>query len=129
MIRFIMDDLAATDTRPGRSKLKQVAQQLVEKYPDSFLDKWGTSMVGQSLASLVMHMENQVENVRRHYAFSTSHEGRTKERLKSSDRYGCSQWQPETLHDFDKDDFEKKKKMCRVSLSSMHFYLSLTLKD
>jgi len=34
MIRIIMEDLMAKDTRPGRSKLKKVAQQLIQRYPD-----------------------------------------------------------------------------------------------
>ncbi|TDH09030.1 hypothetical protein EPR50_G00104010 [Perca flavescens] len=108
MIRIIMEDMMATDTRPGRSKLKQVAQQLVERYPDSFLDKCGINVVGQGFASLVMQMENRVENVRRQYAFSTSHEGRPKKKCRSSDRYGCTQWQPESLNDFNSQEDKKK---------------------
>ncbi|XP_032363507.1 uncharacterized protein LOC116676683 [Etheostoma spectabile] len=109
MIRIIMEDMMATDTRPGRSKLKQVAQQLVERYPDSFLDKCGINVVGQGFASLVMQMENRVENVRRQYAFSTSHDERPKKKCRASDRYGCTQWQPESLNDF--NSHEGKKKM------------------
>ncbi|CAM4314419.1 unnamed protein product [Leuciscus chuanchicus] len=108
MIRIIMEDLMAKDTRPGRSKLKQVAQQLVERYPDSFLDKSGTNVVGQGFASLVMQMENRVENIRRQYAFGTSNERRPKKKCKSSDRYGCRQWQPESPNDFDNEGKKKK---------------------
>lgn len=105
-----MEDLMAKDTRPGRSKLKQVAQQLVERYPDSFLDKCGTNLVGQGYASLIKQMENRVENIRRQYAFSTSNERRPRTKCKSSDRYGCRQWQPESPNDFDNHE-EKKKKL------------------
>ncbi|KAA0712544.1 hypothetical protein E1301_Tti019060 [Triplophysa tibetana] len=90
MIRIIIEDLMATDTRPGRSKLKQIAQELVDKHPDSFLDKCGTNVVGQGFASLVMQMENRVENVRRQYAFSTSPVERPKKKSRLSDRYGCN---------------------------------------
>uniref|UniRef100_A0A671UW94 Uncharacterized protein n=2 Tax=Sparus aurata TaxID=8175 RepID=A0A671UW94_SPAAU len=107
MIRIIMEDMMASDIRPGRSKLKQVAQQLVERYPDSFLDKCGTNVVGQGFASLVVQMENRVENVRRQYGVSTSSEGRPKKKLKSSDYYGCSNWQPVAPNG--SDDEEKKK--------------------
>lgn len=113
-----MEDLMATDTRPGRSKLKQVAQQLVERYPDSFLDKCGTNVVGQGFASLVIQMENRVENVRRQYAI-TSPEGRPKKKCKSSDRYGCSQWQPESPNDFDNHDEEKKKMLQDASKENL----------
>ncbi len=76
-----MEDLMDTDTRPGRSKLKQVAQQLVERHPDSFLDKCGTNVVGQGFASLVMQMENRVENVRRQNALCSSDTGRPKKKI------------------------------------------------
>jgi len=109
MIRIIMEDLMDTDTRPGRSKLKQIAQQLVERYPDSFLDKCGTNVVGQGLASLVMQMENRVENVRRQNALCSSDTGMPKKKFRFSDRYGCSQWQPESPNDI--GNHEENKKM------------------
>ena len=108
MVRIIMEDMMASDIRPGRSKLKQVAQQLVERYPDSFLDQCGTNIVGQGFASLVVQMENRVENVRRQYGVSTSPEGRPKKKRKSSDYYGCSNWQPVAPNG---SDYEEKKKM------------------
>lgn len=109
MIRIIIEDLMAADTRPGRSKLKQIAQELVEQHPDSFLDKCGTNVVGQGFASLVMQMENRVENVRRQYAFSTSPVERPKKKSRLSDRYGCSQWEPDSPNDC--HNLEGKKKM------------------
>ncbi|XP_049912396.1 uncharacterized protein LOC126397561 [Epinephelus moara] len=108
MIRIVMEDMMASDIRPGRSKLKQVAQQLVERYPDSFLDQCGTNVVGQGFASLVVQMENRVENVRRQYGVITSPEERPKKKLKSSDYYGCSNWQPGAPNG---SDYEEKKKM------------------
>lgn len=107
MIRIIMEDMMASDIRPGRSKLKQVARQLVERYPDSLLDQCGTNVVGQGFASLVVQMENRVENVRRQYGVSTSPEGRPKKKRKSSDYYGCINWQPVPPNGSD----EEKKKM------------------
>lgn len=57
-----------TDFRPGTIKLKQIAQQLDEKHADCFLDKFGTDLVGQGFASLVLQRENPVENVRQQFA-------------------------------------------------------------
>lgn len=66
--------------------------------------------MGQGFASLVMQIENRVKNIRQQYAFSTSNEQKPKKKCKSSDRYGCPQWQPESLNDYDNHE-EKKRKL------------------
>ncbi|XP_072522286.1 uncharacterized protein [Salminus brasiliensis] len=92
MVRIIIDDfLASKQKRPARDTLRQIARELVQKYPRSFCDLCGDSVVGPGFTCLLDQMENRVENCTR--TLKRPAEGGTG--AMQYDPYGCAQWQPD----------------------------------
>ncbi|XP_039511056.1 uncharacterized protein LOC120465397 isoform X2 [Pimephales promelas] len=101
LVRIVMDDvLSKVNGRPGRAKLRDIAKQIVDKYPCSFQDRElnGTKVIGTGFDALFIQLENRVENVRRPLTISSKRPAEDGDavRRKSthSDRYGCVEWQP-----------------------------------
>ncbi|KAL7870389.1 hypothetical protein SRHO_G00078860, partial [Serrasalmus rhombeus] len=109
MIRIVVDDLLASGSRPGRTKLRHVAQQIVERFPKSFSDVSGDIIVGSGYDSLMLQMENRVENCLRQTAqtFSRQAGERAPKKPKLSDKYGCVEWQP--FPPVNDEDYENKR--------------------
>ncbi|XP_027869633.1 uncharacterized protein LOC114142520 isoform X2 [Xiphophorus couchianus] len=102
LVRIIIDDVLGKDQkRPGRAKLRNIAQQIIEQYPCSFQDREvnGLKVVGTGYDSLFIQLENRVENVMRPLSFGSTKrqcedEMASQKKSLPSNRYGCVQWQP-----------------------------------
>lgn len=91
-----------------RTKLRQIAQQMVEQYPKSFLD--GDIIVGNGCEFLMLQMENSFENCLRQSMQTLSKNA--PKRPKHSEKYGCVDWQPSCP--VNADDHESKRfELCR----------------
>lgn len=74
LICIVTDDLLHKEKgRPGRAKLRDIAKQIVDKYPCSFQDRElnGTKVIGTGFDALFIQLENRVENVRRPFTISS----------------------------------------------------------
>lgn len=101
LVRIAIDDLLHKENgRPGRAKLRDIAMQIVDKYPCSFQDRElnGTKFIGTGFDALFIQLENRVENVWRPLTISSKRPAEDGDAVwgKSthSDRYGCVEWKP-----------------------------------
>ena len=61
-VRLVMDQVFTLCARPNRPELATVAKDIVGKYPDSFIDKIGETVVGTGYDSLLQKLLNRRDN-------------------------------------------------------------------
>ncbi|XP_033632229.1 uncharacterized protein LOC117293868 [Asterias rubens] len=102
MIRIIVDDLDKPSTSLPRTKvLRALSSEIVQRFPDSFIDELGGEKVGSGYDSLLSQLVNRVDNISRpsmkRGRFSSGDEISSGPAKKKRDSYGCINWQPISL--------------------------------
>ncbi|KAF3841801.1 hypothetical protein F7725_023752 [Dissostichus mawsoni] len=102
MVRIVVDDyLHKHPGRPGRSKLMEIAKNIVGQYPLSFkqTEPFGNMPFAKDgCGPLFTQLENRVENIKRtstpgkRRAEGGEGEVQRKKKSRNSDRYGCVEW-------------------------------------
>lgn len=102
MVRIVVDDyLHKHPGRPGRSKLMEIAKNIVGQYPLSFkqTEPFGNKPFAKDgCGPLFTQLENRVENIKRtptpgkRRAEGGEGEDQRKKKSRNSDRYGCVEW-------------------------------------
>ena len=102
MIWLVVDDHISKHhgQRPNRAQLRDIAQQIIDKYPLSFqeTEPFGNKpFASDGCSVLFQQLENRVENMKRDPTSqmrTPEGDGPRKKRSRYSDRYGCVEWQP-----------------------------------
>ena len=122
----VCDDIARITRLPGRSALRTIASQVVDKHPDTFMDKIPCSneMLGNGYQSFLQAMENYMAN---HYSrgsqgqqkrgkSSTSvEENQRPAKSRHIDDYGCLNWEP--VETEDENSLEEKQAWLKVEMA------------
>src|SRR6218665_1019191 len=99
MICIVCADVHAIASNPGRRQLRELAERIVVKYPDSLRDQIGNDLVGSGSDSIFFQLEERLNNLNRG-------KGSARKRLIDApelpvakkpfhrDHYGCVSWQP-----------------------------------
>ena len=131
MIRVIADDIHKRIKKPGRKVLNVIAERICEKYPRSFTDEIGMSLNATSHFSLLSQLEVRFNNLNRSNIVhvlkrQSKNEDSSSKRVKSSDSYGCINYQPLDLPNGEtaQSQTEKKEQMKNLFHSGFHTALN-----
>ena len=101
VVQIIVDDMIRHrhGQRPSRGQLREVAQKVIDEYPDSFqeTEPFGNRpFAGNGCTVLFNQLESRVENMNRKPASRrTAAEGETpRKKPRHCDRYGCVEFEP-----------------------------------
>ena len=106
MIRILGDCVYSIAKRPGRAALRKIVNSIVSQYPESFQDKVKDSVIGDGNSTLLAQLEYRMDNLNRDnsvlkrasFAVVPGSDGCSTlqvKRNRSSDSYGCVDYQPE----------------------------------
>ncbi|XP_065683521.1 uncharacterized protein LOC124813175 isoform X1 [Hydra vulgaris] len=65
IIRIIMNDILAVCSKPLKKHLDAIASSMVAKYPQSFKDEYGTTVIGSGHDSLTLQLVNRYDYLQR----------------------------------------------------------------
>ncbi|GBN17216.1 hypothetical protein AVEN_87595-1 [Araneus ventricosus] len=101
IVRIVVAELLETVPTPRQSQLEPIAKEIVGKYPRSFSDYIGDSVIGGGHSSLLCQLIARVENCRRvsstqlKQSLSTESTGQKgPEKVCATAKYGCTEYQP-----------------------------------
>ncbi|CAL1269952.1 unnamed protein product [Larinioides sclopetarius] len=101
MVRILAENISRINPSPGRNNLRIIAKKVVARYPETFEDRCGDSIIG-GCSTLMKKIEHCLENRNRRKDFSDLFEIKTNDsKIKKTSRnsYACSNWQPNQLPD------------------------------
>ncbi|XP_071945705.1 uncharacterized protein [Antedon mediterranea] len=95
MIRIIVDNLNQPDVPlPRKKTLSFIAEKIVAKYPDSFIDRINGTVVGSGHESLLTQLVCKVDNIKRPCELKRKRTALTDTTPKTTDTYGCINFMP-----------------------------------
>lgn len=135
MIRIIIDDVVATNTKPGKKNLAIIARNIVSAYPDSFEDKIDGDVVGTGYDSLVKQLVSRVENVSRGTLTSPRQlplfqdEPDDNIQKVKLDTYGCINYAPDLPEPEEMENQVRKKNEMKTEFSKTNYSTSLNIDE
>lgn len=99
MIRLVAEKISRYNPSPGRKILKIIAKKFTQKYPATFEDRCGDTIVADGGTTLAIKLGTCLENRQRRKGFSVLFEVASEKSIKKTVRnsYGCCNWQPNEL--------------------------------
>ncbi|XP_065642304.1 uncharacterized protein LOC136073935 [Hydra vulgaris] len=65
MVSLLMRDVLRHDHKPNRNSLRIIAQKVVSRYPDAFVDEINGKIISNGVETLMYRMESRKENANR----------------------------------------------------------------
>ncbi|XP_047136283.1 uncharacterized protein LOC101240101 isoform X2 [Hydra vulgaris] len=72
MVGLLMSDVFLFDRKPSRQNLRIIAQKVVSRFPDSFVDEINGKVISNGVETLMFRMESRKENANRNVSFSST---------------------------------------------------------
>ncbi|XP_047129716.2 uncharacterized protein LOC105849988 [Hydra vulgaris] len=70
MVSLLMRDVLRHDHKPNRNSLRIIAQKVVSRYPDAFVDEINGKIISNGVETLMYRMESRKENANRKASLS-----------------------------------------------------------
>ena len=110
MIRTLAESVRAFSSNIKKEDIKIVCSKIVAKYPESFKDKVGGTVIGDGLNSLSKQLKFRLANVKqsaKHQRSSGAPAVSPKKKKQKQDEYGCCDWSPPVV-DAEEDERSRK---------------------
>ncbi|XP_071795879.1 uncharacterized protein [Asterias amurensis] len=123
MIRVIIDDLHKPNTPLPRTKtLRSIAQEVIRKYPKSFIDEVDGEQIGSGYDSILSQLVNRVDNISRSQLStkrksSPDNASATPVSKRKRDSYGCINWEPSS---FPQGQTQESQNELKEQLKQLH---------
>lgn len=99
VVRQVAEKISRFNPTPGRKNLKIIAKKFTRKYPATFEDRCGNTIIADGGTTLALKLEACLENRKRRKGFEDLFEVDSDKIIKKTARnsYGCFNWQPNEL--------------------------------
>lgn len=110
MIRILVTQLSNSKKSLGRKEFRIIANKIVGKYPNLFLDKCGDKLIGDGCETLIKKLESCLDNRNRKSIALETNFGTVNKRKTTRDSYGCINWQPSELPEGETKELQMRHK-------------------
>lgn len=99
VVRQVAEKISRFNPSPGRKNLKIIAKKFTRKYPATFEDRCGNTIIADGGTTLAHKLEACLENRHRRKGFENLFEVESDQIIKKTvkNSYGCCNWQPNEL--------------------------------
>lgn len=123
MVRIIANSILRIDQSPGRRHYCPIAQKIVSKYPDTFQDRYGDTVIAGGYMTMMKKIEDTIDNRKRRSCLqdkfisttSSNEEPFKRKRKTLRDSYGTVNWQPVNLPGEETKESQKERKDFLIS--------------